>query len=75
MIHTIEAFFEFSGESPNKVARWQLCGAIVQKPEGPNTYNLKIWLSPPGNLVRRRRRKKKKITIRKPRRGSHHGSP
>ena len=27
----------------------QLCGAIVQKPEGPNTYNLKIWLSPSGN--------------------------
>ena len=24
-------------------------GAIVQKPEGPNTYNLKIWLYPSGN--------------------------
>ena len=23
--------------------------AIVQKPEGPNTYDLKIWLLPSGN--------------------------
>ena len=48
-----------------KVARWQNLipsfpwiapgwragvGAIVQKPEGPNTYNLKIRLYPSGNL-------------------------
>ena len=26
--------------------------AIVQMPEGPNTYDLKIWLKPSGNLVR-----------------------
>ena len=29
----------------------QCSGAIVQKPEGPNTNNLKIWLSPSGNLA------------------------
>ena len=29
----------------------QLSGAIVQKPEGPNTDDLKIWLSPSGNHV------------------------
>ena len=28
----------------------QRSGAIVQKPEGPNTYDLKMWLSPSGNL-------------------------
>ena len=28
----------------------QRSGAIVQKRKGPNTYNLKIWLSPSGNL-------------------------
>ena len=27
----------------------QHSGAIVQKPEGPNTWDLKIWLQPPGN--------------------------
>ena len=27
----------------------QRSGAIVQKPEGPNTHDLKIWLSPSGN--------------------------
>ena len=27
----------------------QHSGAIVQKSEGPNTYNLNIWLSPSGN--------------------------
>ena len=41
-------------QSGSKVARWlnfaaQRSGAIVQKPEGPNSYNLKIWLQPPGN--------------------------
>ena len=35
--------------TPLMVARWQNfaaqhSGAIVQKPEGPNTYDLKIWL-------------------------------
>ena len=29
----------------------QHSGAIVQKPEGPNTYDLKIWLKPSGNHV------------------------
>ena len=28
----------------------QHSGAIVQNPEGPNTYNLKIWLLTSGNL-------------------------
>ena len=28
----------------------QRSGAIVQKPEGPDTYDLKIWLSLSGNL-------------------------
>ena len=32
----------------------QQSGAIDQKPEGPNTYNLKIWLSPFGNHGRGR---------------------
>ena len=27
----------------------QRSGTIVQKPEGPNTYNLKFWLLPSGN--------------------------
>ena len=27
----------------------QRSGALVQKPEGPNTYNVKIWLEPCGN--------------------------
>ena len=29
----------------------QRSGAIVQKPKGPNTYNLNIWLLPSGNHV------------------------
>ena len=29
----------------------QRSGAIVQKPEGSNTYDLKIWLKPSGNHV------------------------
>ena len=30
-------------------------GAIVQKPEGPNTYDLNIWLWPSGNHGEERR--------------------
>ena len=29
-------------------AAWR-SGAILQKPEGPNFYHLKIWLQPSGN--------------------------
>ena len=41
------------GRNPRKrrdqIFAAQRSGAIVQKPEGPNTYDLKIWLSPYGN--------------------------
>ena len=78
------SFFEFSGSSPNNVARWvglrqggghggtiqgrkgsnfaaQHGGAIVQKPEGPNTYEYKnpaiaIWQQWPTYSTREPRR-------------------
>ena len=38
-----------SKESKGSNFAAQHSGAIVQKPKGPNTYDLKIWLSPSGN--------------------------
>ena len=40
-----------SGERKGSNFAAQRSGAIVKKPEGPNAYNLKILLSPSGNLV------------------------
>ena len=41
-----------SKERKGKIFAVQLSGVIDQKPEGPNTYDLKIWLSPSGNHAR-----------------------
>ena len=47
----IARFFTLAQSKERKGSNFaaQCSGAIVQKPEGPNTHNPKIWLKPSGN--------------------------